>query len=171
MSSTKHKIGLVGALVATVAFAITYGPFPVSALGPDYAQTTYRADAESEYEAANKISQIYLAPILTTPSKIAKAIRNDYLRVAYFDGQIADFKIKRWPSSNSLEFTKKVPNANEKPRVVYVPDTRGCSKYTKVINTGYWGVSYPDTGDSGLVITNAAWVSTGPVIIAGDSCK
>lgn len=111
----KRKIVFWGlGAVSLYVLAKTIGPFSIAAAGPGYAQTTLGADSISAYEGAQKVAVFYLNPLLRDPLVAAKAIRNDYIRIVYYDGQIADFKIKRWPSTDPVEFDKVVPSVNTK---------------------------------------------------------
>lgn len=92
-----------------LAIARVWGPFHISALGPKYVSMTLAQDRETEWHGAIKIAQICLAPVLNNPAAIVKAIRDDYVRVVYYDGQIADFKITKWPSFIPLDFDKWFP--------------------------------------------------------------
>ena len=159
------------ALLAAAAWATTYGPFPISSIGSSYASTTYAADAEAEYEGANKVAQIYLAPVLNTPQKIEKAIKEDNIRVVYFDGQIAEFKIARWPSTIPLDFKTKLSSANQQTKPYYIAlSPKSCfgdkggsggSGSSATVNTGYWGSYQWWDNESQTGGTTATWISTG----------
>lgn len=152
-------------LVATAAVAATYGPFHISALGEDFVRTTYESDASAEYDGANRVARIYLAPILNTPAKIAKAIKEDSIRVVYFDGQIAEFKIARWPSTIPLDFSQKVSSSNQQTIPAYLRDylrltCGGSGGRTVTVQTGYWGTRWEVNGSTVTVI-GGSWISTG----------
>ncbi len=166
-----RKLAFLLVLVCGVAVATLWGPFYIGSLGSAYAQTTLSADAGAEYEGANKIAQVYLAPALNTVAKISKALKEDYVRVVYYDGQIADFKVKRWPSTIPLDFDKTVATVDT-PHVApgatalisgprcYVP---GEFFRTLTYNTGYWGQTA--TATQNVVTIVATWVDTGFVSV------
>jgi hypothetical protein len=166
-----RKTFILTALFSSAVLAATYGPFYVSSLGPSYADMTFDSDQEIEFEAAGRMANIYLAPILNTPAKIAKAIQDDYIRVVYAGGStIADFKIKRWPSSMPVEFDKEVGSVNEQhlsPNYTKHapsdcrPGPNGVYKVT--YNTGYWGSAWNIVDDVNWY--TASWVDTGMVSV------
>lgn len=164
---TKQKLALWSLLsVSLFVWAKTIGPFSIAAASPGYAQMTLRADAISSYEGAQKVAGIYLAPLLRDPITIAKAIRNDYVRIVYYDGQIADFKIRRWPSTDPLEFDKVVPSINTK-RLPARDECRN-GKVAIEYSTGYWGAEFdgPSSGaPAPRVTTVARWIDTGKVTV------
>jgi hypothetical protein len=160
----------VAATVCGVAWAVVWGPFHVSSVGPESAQTTLSGDAGAEYETAVKIFQIYVLPALVSPADRVKAIKNDYVRVVYYDGQIADFKIKRIPSFVPLEFFRTVPSANHK-QVNYQAwlQRNDCGSKRITYQTGYWGSSaeiFPpkEEGQLESVVVTAKWISTGSYV-------
>ncbi|MCE4535655.1 hypothetical protein LXT12_00060 [Pelomonas sp. P7] len=163
-----RKIVFVSLLsVSLWALAKVWGPFFVAAAGAGYEQTTLGSDSGNEYEAAQKLANMYLAPALNTPVAIYRALRDDYVRVVYYDGQIADFKIKRWPSTMPVDFDKTVPTVDTKRK----PASGGGGKdycrngksYTDY-RTGYWGVESdgPTSGPPAPLVTiTVRWISTG----------
>ena len=165
----KFLFGL--AAVCGAALAAVYGPFYVSALGVQYMDTTLGSDRDAEYDAAQKIAQIYLAPILNSPAKIKTAIQKDYIRVVYAGGSaIADFKIRRWPSSIPVEFTETVPSVDTQRRsATWATDrpmscTMSAGAAVTTYQTGYWGsdASLDSNGNWNVV---GGWISTGPFTI------
>lgn len=156
----------VTCLVCIVAWAVTYGPFPIAAAGTRYASTTFAMDSTAEFEGANKTANIYLAKILNTPLKIAKALREDSVRIVYFDGQIAEFRISRWPSTNPLDFSEKLSSANQQTRPRYIAQERDAAScfgdYSSPISvqTGYLGsrVEWDSNGTATIIGT---WINTG----------
>lgn len=162
----RNYVGAIALVISGIALAKVWGPFLISAAGPDYASTSLNDDAVAEYGGANKLAQIYLAPALNTPAAIAKAIKNDFVRVVYYDGQIADFKIKRWPSTIPVDFDSTVPTVT----TVHLSDAQvedidarnnRCQSisYSISYDTGYWG-QYGTNNGSTVTIT-AYYVDTG----------
>jgi hypothetical protein len=100
-----------------------------------------------------------------------KAIKEDAIRVVYYDGQVAEFKIARWPSSYPLEFETKLASANQQTRPYYVMTAsstcygdRGGSGGTSTpitVETGYWGVTYWWDNAAQIGGTTASWIGTG----------
>lgn len=154
-------------LICTAVLAKIFGPYMISAAGKDYASTDLASDASAEYEGAQKIAGIYLAPQLNTPIAIYNAIKNDYIRIIYADGQIADFKIKRWPSTMPVEFSRKMPAANSAhldPTSDLMLMKASClpanQTTTITVRTGYWGSdAYLDTNGNWNI--TGGWVDTG----------
>lgn len=175
----KRTFGWFWLVLCGLVLAKVWGPFHVSSIGPDHASLTLAQDREIEWAGANRIAQIYLAPVLNTPIAIARAIRDDYIRVVYYDGQIVDFKIKRWPSTIPIEFDKQVPSVDT-PRLSAsaLADIRrrqtacmsgesgGGSAYTVSYTTGYWGSKVEDNPATGGVIITASWINTGTVSVS-----
>lgn len=168
----RRKVAFWGlGAVSLYALAKTIGPFSIAAAGPGYAQVTLGADSISEYEGAQKVAVFYLTPLLRDPLVAAKAIRNDYVRIVYYDGQIAVFKIRHWPSSNPVAFDKVVPSVNTKRLPASRDECRG-GKVSTTYNTGYWGSeSDGPTSDAPAprVTTVARWIDTGPVTVWDDA--
>jgi hypothetical protein len=173
LGRSRLVVGAAAAIVVTAALAKMWGPFQVAAAGPDYVSTTLGMDSETEYSAAEKIAGIYLSPVLNTPAAIQKAIKDDFIRIVYYDGQIADFKIRRWPSTVPVDFIETVPTVDTKRLTesqLEEVDRRNNSclvnVYTFSLPTGYWGVSYdyadpPAEGMLPTLIISTSWVSTG----------
>jgi hypothetical protein len=112
---------------------------------------------------------------LNTPLKIAKAIRSDYVRVVYFDGQIYDYKIELWPSSSPLGDPKKMPAANSPGRISpadRLREKRAEEKCRRGENsffsydTGYWGSTVTqDSANPNIIVHAVNWVFTGTVVV------
>lgn len=160
-------------LIAFAAIAKIW-PFPVAAAGPQYAQTTYAIDMENEYQAANTIANTYMALPLSDAAKKAKIMANDFVRIVYYDGQIADFKIKRFPSFAPLTFDSKVPTVttphlsqSQLDDIDRRNNTCVSISYSISYDTGYWGqdatYSNDGSGDLSHVTVTAFYVSTGSV--------
>jgi hypothetical protein len=169
MKLKKTTIAMAGAVVALAAIAKTFGPFSISALGGDYVTTSLQEDASAEYSGANRLAGIYLAPLLNTPAAIRQANKGDFVRIVYMDGQIADFRIKRWPSTNPLDFDSTVPTVNSRHLTEQQDSEReramnscagGSSSYTLYLETKYLGSITESDGNGGLTVTGS-WISTG----------
>jgi hypothetical protein len=162
------------AAVTLAAWAATYGPFHVSAAGKTYLKYTFAADEVVEYQAAQSLARIYLAPILITPQKIYDAIENDYIRVVYYDGQIYDYKIQHWPSSRPVGAPTRMSTATQihlSPRYQQALHDCNMGRTTHesvTLNTGYWGVQEIHYADRDELST--AWVSTGTRTYDFDDC-
>lgn len=54
----KKRFLLGLSFVLVTAWATVFGPFPISAIGPDYVSTTFASDQSAEFEGAVKVAQI-----------------------------------------------------------------------------------------------------------------
>lgn len=168
----RQKIALfLTAGFISAVLAATYGPFHISAVGgEDYVTLDFRSDQSAEFAGAKKLAGIYLTPLLNTAAKIRAANKGDYIRVVYADGQIADFRIRRWPSSDAIDFDSLMPSANSKHLSEEQLDDferrmNACSggaqgAYSVLYPTGFWGSSVTDLDDGGVLVTGF-WVDTG----------
>lgn len=173
------KVWLLLALVATAAFAATvWGPVPIMNLGYEYVTMGLRQDMETDYAGANRLANISLAGTLNTPAKITKALKEDYFRVMYADGNFVDFRIRRWPSAQPLDYYDIATSKDQKRlsedmevRRQYAECMMGAysSGWTEIwVPTGYWGwtsETEPSPDGFGRVTTTGGWIDTGGVAV------
>ena len=169
--SIKKLVLFMTILVTTIALATTFGPFSISVAGPQYVTTGFDTDQAAEFEGASKVAGIMLAGLLNTPAKIVKAVKGDSIRIVYSDGQIADFRIARWPSTDPLVFTQKLSSGNIPIRTASSDPTGECVPGTGQnagveigYATGYYGQSGSQAPDGTVTITGY-WVDTGTVYV------
>lgn len=167
----KRYAPLILGVIATAAIAKVWGPFFMSQYQPEV--RSYQDDKNGEFAAASNIARFFLNADVTAIKK------GDYVRIVYADGSVYDFETSQRCSSVSsiscpiLKATQRPsPTApalrsqlqlEEEKRMAR--DTCIQQAYTYTFKTGYWEISYPDTGDWGTVITNGRWVSTGDDIV------
>ena len=163
IADSKKAIVASGVLVFGVVWAATtFGPFHISDVAsPEYNRMTFAEDQEINFPGAEALAAIYLPALLNSPAAMAKNVGHSYFRVIYWDGQIADFKIARFPSGAPLEFSQKVSSAtqqhlSDQDRADAV-NSAPCGALTVSIPTGYFGSFFVP----GEMITIGSWVDTG----------
>lgn len=163
--SSRKVLGAGALFVAAAAVAVTYGPFSVASAGANYANTTLSDDSGNEYEAAQRLANLYLSAPLADAATRRKALKSGLMRVVYYDGQIADFRIRRWPSTVPVDFYKTVSSANDSDFDGSSARENYCTTHSTSINTGYWGSSaYLDSNSNWQIW--GGWISTGTVTIS-----
>lgn len=186
VSKFKNVLPLALLGVSLIVLAAIRGPFHVSAAGPEWAQTTYATDSNNEYEAAEQLFKLYVQSTIVSPADRLRSVKHDFLRVVYWDGQIADFKINNFNNSLNLKFRKLQPTVDAKAdpgRVVEKINKKSCTgkgaQYMVnhiTYDTGYWGdvQGTRPNPDGGLPIVYIVsdWISTGSVTVTEtETCK
>ncbi|WP_269630055.1 hypothetical protein [Pelomonas sp. BJYL3] len=167
-----------------VAFAAIIGPYYVGAASPKWGSQTYQDDARSDYDGAEDVFTALVQPAITSPAARINAIKNDYLRVIYYDNKIADFKITGFDLHLNLRFVKLQPSADAPAppgrvasKAVEGKCGAGASFFTTrtTYETGYWGYSWTDPVVPGPPLPMTAtpkWISTGQVTeVTRETCK
>lgn len=142
-------------------------------------------DSGNEFEAAEKLFSLYVQSVVISAADRLAAVKRDYMRVVYYDGQIADFKISSFGNTLNLKFAKLQPavDAPSPPsRLSKIIREGACgpgkSSFTTrtTYDTGYWGDVQgtrpnPD-GGLPIVYITSNWISTGFVTITTrETCK
>ena len=158
---------LLGVCGLTLA-ATLLGSFSVAS-SPGYKTQTLAQDGEGDaYPAAVAIYTQYVIPFIAgsnAPSAAALVTARNvayksgsYFRVTYADGSKVDFTITPYPVSIPIQFSKQVAS-DSTPDVTSaqlaaedVAKANACGRRgTYVFETGYWGTSWPDSGQDDVV--------------------
>jgi hypothetical protein len=153
---------------AALAAGKFFGPYYINLISPE--TVSLQSDKDNQMLAANNLPRLYLNV------KVQQIKKGDIVRMVYPNGDIYDFETTiqcAYAASNSCTYD---PNPVKKASIT---DPAKPSKYAKrtasgdlstacetydalrSFNTGYWRVTWPDTGTFDIVRTEAEWVDTG----------
>ncbi|HEY1394834.1 hypothetical protein [Roseateles sp.] len=163
----KLLFGFALAALAAIAIAKTWGPFMMSLY--DARATSIQADIYEQNIPSGNIARFFLN------IGVAKIKKGDMVRIIFADGTVYDFEAASQCSPTgtvSCQWTKWTQRSSATAPAIRsqadLAEERMMSRdacfqqpYVHNVKMGYWETSWPDTGDSGVVVTEGRYVVTG----------